>query len=131
MERRNRVHPHHRPEGFWSLRHLIITFHDETIDGDHIAVVNLMGLVVTQACCVQRVTVQRFVVRAAERDVGDTFEDEPAQPAHRRVAGSTTVTAVPSQVGRDQARRETTARSGDRWRAGAAAGCGSGSSADG
>lgn len=32
MERRNRVHPHHRPEAFRSLRHLIITFHDETFD---------------------------------------------------------------------------------------------------
>lgn len=32
MERRNRVHPNHRPEKFASLRHLIITFHDETFD---------------------------------------------------------------------------------------------------
>ncbi len=32
MERRNRVHPHHRPEAFQSLRHLIIAFHDETFD---------------------------------------------------------------------------------------------------
>lgn len=32
MERRNRVHPNHRPEAFASLRHLIITFHDETFD---------------------------------------------------------------------------------------------------
>jgi hypothetical protein len=32
MERRNRVHPHHRPESFATLRHLIITFHDETFD---------------------------------------------------------------------------------------------------
>jgi hypothetical protein len=84
MERRNRVHPHHRPEGFWSLRQLIITFHDETIDGDHIAVVNLMGLVVTQACCVQRVTVRRFVVRAAERDVATP--SKTSQLSRRTVA---------------------------------------------
>ena len=32
MERRNRIHPNHRPERFASLRHLIITFHDETFD---------------------------------------------------------------------------------------------------
>lgn len=32
MERRNRVHPNHRPETFASLRHIIITFHDETFD---------------------------------------------------------------------------------------------------
>ncbi|MCP4965056.1 MAG: hypothetical protein GY926_07455 [bacterium] len=32
MERRNRIHPNHRPEAFASLRHLIITFHDETFD---------------------------------------------------------------------------------------------------
>jgi len=32
LEGRNRVHPHHRPERFDALRHLIITFHDETFE---------------------------------------------------------------------------------------------------
>ena len=31
-ERRNRVHPHHKPERFDSLTHVIITFHDETLE---------------------------------------------------------------------------------------------------
>jgi len=32
FENRNRVHPYHRPERFTSLRHVIITFHDETLE---------------------------------------------------------------------------------------------------
>jgi len=32
LEQRNRVHRHHRPESFESLRHVIITFHDETLE---------------------------------------------------------------------------------------------------
>lgn len=31
LEQLNRVHRHHRPESFESLRHVIITFHDETL----------------------------------------------------------------------------------------------------
>lgn len=31
-ERRNRVHPHHKPERFDALTHMIITFHDETLE---------------------------------------------------------------------------------------------------
>jgi len=32
LEQRNRVHRHHRSESFESLRHVIITFHDETLE---------------------------------------------------------------------------------------------------
>ena len=32
FERRNRVHPYHRREAFDSLRHIIVTFHDETFE---------------------------------------------------------------------------------------------------
>lgn len=32
FERRNRVHPHHKSEHFDSLTHVIITFHDETLE---------------------------------------------------------------------------------------------------
>lgn len=32
FERRNRVHPNHRREPFESLRHIVITFHDETFE---------------------------------------------------------------------------------------------------
>jgi hypothetical protein len=32
LERMNSVHPSHRPERFWKLRHLIFTFHDSTFE---------------------------------------------------------------------------------------------------
>ncbi len=32
FEQRNRVHPHHKPERFESVTHVIITFHDETLE---------------------------------------------------------------------------------------------------
>jgi hypothetical protein len=32
LETRNRVHPYHRPEAFASLRHYLLTFHDETFE---------------------------------------------------------------------------------------------------
>ncbi len=42
LERMNSVHPSHRPEAFWKLRHVIFTFHDTTFecvcDGFEVAV---------------------------------------------------------------------------------------------
>lgn len=32
FERRNRVHRHHKPERFDALTHMVITFHDETLE---------------------------------------------------------------------------------------------------
>jgi hypothetical protein len=32
LERMNSVHPEHRPEGYWSLRHLVFAFHDRTFE---------------------------------------------------------------------------------------------------
>jgi hypothetical protein len=32
LERMNSVHPYHRPESFWQLRHLIFAFHDSTFE---------------------------------------------------------------------------------------------------
>ena len=32
LERMNSVHPYHRPETFWQLRHLIFAFHDSTFE---------------------------------------------------------------------------------------------------
>jgi hypothetical protein len=32
LERMNAVHPHHRPDVFWRLRHLIFSFHDSTFE---------------------------------------------------------------------------------------------------
>jgi hypothetical protein len=32
LEKRNRVHPYHKPDVFFSLRHYLLTFHDETFE---------------------------------------------------------------------------------------------------
>lgn len=32
LEIANRVHEHHRPDHFWSQRHIILTFHDSTLE---------------------------------------------------------------------------------------------------
>jgi hypothetical protein len=32
LERMNSVHPHHRPERFWSRQHLVFAFHDSTFE---------------------------------------------------------------------------------------------------
>lgn len=32
LERMNSVHPYHRPERFWALRHLVFAFHDSTFE---------------------------------------------------------------------------------------------------
>jgi len=32
LERMNSVHPYHRPDAFWQLRHLIFAFHDSTFE---------------------------------------------------------------------------------------------------
>jgi hypothetical protein len=32
LERMNSVHPYHRPEAFWQLRHLVFAFHDSTFE---------------------------------------------------------------------------------------------------
>ena len=32
MERMNSVHPHHCPDVFWQLRHLVLAFHDSTFE---------------------------------------------------------------------------------------------------
>ena len=32
LERMNSVHPHHRPETFWKMRHLVFAFHDSIFE---------------------------------------------------------------------------------------------------
>jgi hypothetical protein len=32
LERMNSVHPSHRPERFWEMRHLVFAFHDSTLE---------------------------------------------------------------------------------------------------
>jgi hypothetical protein len=32
LERMNAVHPRHRPEVFWQLRHVVLAFHDTTLE---------------------------------------------------------------------------------------------------
>jgi hypothetical protein len=32
LERMNSVHPHHKPERFWKMQHIIFSFHDSTFE---------------------------------------------------------------------------------------------------